>query len=452
MEDLDRLIRSKLDNYLRVFKELIKHRSVAADPKNEIKETVSYLTNILEDRGYTIQKFEAGGNPVVYAEKGGGNKSIIFYNHYDVQPPEPLEEWHTDPFDLTIKNGYIYGRGVADNKGNIVARLMAIDIFTELHGEPIKIKWMLEGEEEIGSPTLENIVDKHGSKFKADGGIWETGYIRPDNRLGFPLGYKGMVYLEIVIKKLATDTHSGYAPILPNPALFAADLISKLKKPSGEILFKQLYAGIDPEYLSIAREIMKTIPYAEINKIKEILGIDEFVGGIDAEEAYWRIVSEPSLNIAGLYSGYAGEGSKTIVPSHARIKIDIRPLPGQNPKKIYENFIQYIEKLGYKKDVDIKIHSMYPSGYTKPDEEIVKAAVEASKKAYGIEAVVTPISGGSGPIYLFTNKLGIPMAGAGVGYYASRAHAPNENIRLNDFINGVKHVYYILKHIAGIKD
>ncbi len=450
MSNLDSRVNELLDKYLSIFDQLLRLKSVAAYSNNETGETAEYLKSLFEERGYTVDLWEEGGNPVVHARIGDGGKTFIIYNHYDVQPAEPLELWKYPPFQLTIDNGHLYGRGVADNKGNIIARLMATDLFIQEYGDSYSIEWIIEGEEEVGSPTLEAVLRKHKNEIEGDAGLWETGYVRPDDRLGFSLGFKGMLYLELRIKRLNTDVHSGFAPILPNPALEMAELITKLKRSNGEILFKDIYNGIDPEYLEIAREIAEDFPYQSMGDMLGQLGLKSFVGGLTPKEAFLKIITEPSLNVAGLYSGHTGEGSKTIVPSMAGVKIDIRPIPGQDPSVILEKFKEYLNENGYE-DIEIEVHSMYPSGYTKPDEPIIKYAVEAAKDVYGAPAVVSPISGGSGPIYTFTDLLGIPLAGAGVGYYASRAHAPNENIRLNDFIKSVKHVYGMLELYFQVK-
>jgi len=277
------------------------------------------------------------------------------------------------------------------------------------------------------------------------GGIWETGYVRPDDRLSFTLGFKGMIYLEIRIRRMNVDAHSGYAPILPNAVIDLSQLITRLKKPNGEILFKNLYKDIDPEYIAIAREIARDFPADDIGKLKEVLDINDFVSGLKDREAFLKIVTEPSLNICGVYGGYTKEGSKTIVPSEAVAKMDMRPLPGQDPNKILNDFTEYLKEIGYG-DVEVKVYSIYRSGYTRPDAEIVRVAKESAVNTYGAPAVVSPMSGGSGPIYLFTDVANVPMAGAGVGYYGSKAHAPNENIRVRDFLKGVKHFYYILEN------
>ncbi|MEM4985296.1 MAG: M20/M25/M40 family metallo-hydrolase, partial [Sulfolobales archaeon] len=177
--------------------------------------------------------------------------------------------------------------------------------------------------------------------------------------------------------------------------------------------------------------------------------LKEFVRGLTGEEALRELYTKPSLNASGVYAGYTGRGSKTIVPSLAGVKIDIRPVPGQTPEKILENLKRYLSETGFS-DAEVVVHSMYPSGYTKPGEPIVRASVEAAREVYGRDPELAPLSGGSGPIYIFTDIARIPMTGAGVGYYGSRVHAPNENIRVRDFVLGMKHVALTLLNFSRL--
>jgi acetylornithine deacetylase/succinyl-diaminopimelate desuccinylase-like protein len=399
------------------------------------------VASLLRELGFKTEVASSGGYPAVLAEIGsGGNATILIYNHYDVQPPDPLEQWESDPFKLVERGGKLYGRGVADNKGNIAARIAALEtLIPYLEEIGLRVKYVIEGEEEIGSPTLERLVLDRIDWFKAGGGIWETAYIRRDGRLSISLGFKGMVYLEVKIRGASRDVHSGYSPLIPNPAWSIARLLTRLKDESGRVLIPNFYNDVDPEFLSFGEELLNQMDVSELEALREELGIKEFIGGLSGLEALKALHLGPSLNISGLYSGYTGKGSKTIVPSEAAVKLDIRLVPGQDPKKILEATVKYIEALGFK-DAEIYVESMYKAGYTKPGEAIVEASIDAAEQAYGLKPHVTPMAAGSGPVYIFTDIARIPMTGAGVGYYGSRVHAPNENIRVEDFIKGVKHV------------
>ena len=433
-------IENNYDKYIELLGSLIEYRTVAAWGDSDMSRCADHLASILRERGFSVQIKSGGGYPVVLAEAGSGSRSVLIYNHYDVQPPDPLELWESDPFKLSRRGEYLFARGVADNKGNIAARIGAIDaIMDSIDKLDLKLKLFIEGEEEIGSPTLGKVVQDNKEWIRSDGGIWETGYVRRDERLGISLGFKGMLYIEIVLKGASRDVHSGNAPLVPNPVWRMARLLSLLKDEQGKILVPGFYNDIDPEFVREGEELVRRMDFKELEEMMRELGLRSFVGGVSGYDALRKLYLEPSLNVSGLYSGYTGKGSKTIVPSIAGAKIDIRPVPGQDPEKILDNLKRYLEQNGFG-DAHIAVHSMYRSGYTRPGEAIVRATIDAAVKVYGKEPSLAPLSGGSGPMYYFTNIASTPMSGAGVGYYGSKAHAPNENIRVKDFVNGMKHI------------
>jgi acetylornithine deacetylase/succinyl-diaminopimelate desuccinylase-like protein len=445
-----RYIEDNYNKYIDLLGSLVEYKTVAAWGGDDMARCADYLASILRERGFKTQIKSGGGHPVVLAEVGSGSKSVLIYNHYDVQPPDPVELWESDPFKLSKRGDYLFARGVADNKGNIAARIGAIDaIIDSIDKLDLKIKFFIEGEEEIGSPTLERVIQDNREWIRSDGGIWETGYIRRDDRLGISLGFKGMLYIEIILKGASRDVHSGNAPLVPNPVWRMVRLLSLLKDEHGRIYVPGFYDDIDPEFVRAGEELVKKMDTAELEEMMKDLGLKSFVGGVSGYEALRKLHLEPSLNVSGLYSGYTGKGSKTIVPSIAGAKIDIRPVPGQDPEKILSNLKKYLKENGFE-DAQIVVHSMYRSGYTKPGEAIVRATVNAAIKAYGKEPSVSPLSGGSGPMYYFTNIAGTPMSGAGVGYYGSKAHAPNENIRVRDFVNGMKHFALTLIEFSAL--
>lgn len=428
------------EDYVKLLGELIEIPSVSAWGGESMTRCAGLIASILKERGYKVDIKSGGGHPTVLAEIGSGSRSVLIYNHYDVQPPDPLDLWDSDPFKLSRRGELLFGRGVADNKGNIAARIGALDMLIPyLDKLDLRVKLLIEGEEEIGSPTIARIVEDNWEWIRSDGGIWETGYVRRDGRLGISLGFKGMLYIEIILRGALRDVHSGNAPLVPNPVWRMARLLSLLKDESGRIYVPGFYDDINPRFIKAGEELIRNMDFSELEEMARELGLREFVGGVRGLDALRKLYLEPSLNVSGLYAGYTGKGSKTIVPSIAGAKIDIRPVPGQDPEKILARLREYLRASGFG-DAEIVVHSMYRSGYTDPGEKIVRASIRASLRAYGKEPSISPLSGGSGPMYYFTDLAKTPMTGAGVGYYGSRAHAPNENIRLGDFINGMKHV------------
>jgi acetylornithine deacetylase/succinyl-diaminopimelate desuccinylase-like protein len=340
-------IKNNLSRYIDLLRELVSIPSVSAYAKDEMRKCSEYISDVLREKGFKTEIVSGGGHPAVLAEIGRGSRTILIYNHYDVQPPDPLDQWSSNPFQLDIRGEHLVGRGVADNKGNIVARIAAIDsIYEHIDELGLRIKMFIEGEEEIGSPTLEKIVEMRREWLKAEGGFWETGYLRRDGRLGISLGFKGMLYIELIIRGASRDVHSGNAPLIPNPVWRMARLLTYLKREDGSILVPGFYDDIDQDFIRESEEIIRELDYEELD-------------------------TRPSLYVSGLYSGYTGRGSKTIVPSTAGVKIDIRPVPGQDPKKIFDKLKEYLERLGFT-DIEYIIHSSYPAGYTKINEKIVR--------------------------------------------------------------------------------
>ncbi len=447
-QGLNDFVDKNYERYIKILGDMISIPTVAAYARDEMRQCSRLLSDLLKERGFKVYIEEAGGHPAVLAEIGDGDRVVMIYNHYDVQPPDPLDLWKTDPFKAVVKDQFVFGRGVADNKGNIVARLGAIDyLLPYIDDLGLKIKFFIEGEEEIGSPTLAKIIEKKRDWVKADGGFWETGYVRRDDRLGISLGFKGMLYVEIILRGASRDVHSGNAPLVPNPVWRMAKLLTYLKNERGDILLPGLYEDIDPVFVQEAEEMIGELGFEELEELREELGLREFVKGLAGVDALRELYTKPSLNVSGLYGGYTGKGSKTIVPSIAGVKIDIRPVPGQDPAKILDKLKSYLNELGFG-DAEIIVHGMYPSGYTRANERIVRVSIKAAEEVYSKPPAVYPLSGGSGPIYLFTNVAKIPMTGAGVGYYGSAAHAPNENIRIRDFKKSIRHVALTLLYFS----
>ena len=448
-EEAFRFLEQNLGRYIRLLKDLVAVPSVSARGEG-VEECARLVEELLAERGFRTRIVRAGGHPAVLAEREAGEKDILIYNHYDVQPPEPLEGWEgRDPFELSEEGELLIGRGVADNKGNIAARLAAIDALLHALGElPLTVKFIVEGEEEIGSPSLPSIVREHAFFLRASGGIWETAYLGRRGELRIPLGFKGMLYLELKVRGPSRDVHSGYSPLVPNPIWRLVRLACLLKDERGRILVPGL-RDVVADLGYDAEALLAQVPFDE-EAMKRDLGLEEFVGGLTGPEALKQLYLAPALNISGIYGGYTGEGGKTVIPAEAGMKVDIRLVPGQEPGDVLKALRSYLAEEGFG-DVELRVLSSYPAGFTRPDEPVVVASARAAERVYGVPPALLPLSAGSGPMYLFTGLLGVPMTGAGVGYHGSRTHAPKENIRKPDFLAGMKHVALTLLKFAGLR-
>lgn len=452
MKELERLFRLVDESYgeaLKLLGELVSISSVSA--RGEGLEDAAYLVrDFLRDVGLEARLLSEGAPPVVYGDSGGSEATLLFYNHYDVQPPEPLEEWRSNPFELTIRNGLAFGRGVADNKGCLVARIWAVKTILEGVGElPLRVKFFVEGEEEVGSPHIKHYVERYGELFRADGGLWETAYRNRRGQLLIYLGLKGIVYLELRVKSLKTDAHSSLAPLLPNAAWRLIHLLSKLRDEGGNILIPGFYDDVEPPTPQDLK-LLEALDFDE-KDLMTLFGVDRLLGGARGLDAARRLYMEPALTVDGMLAGYTGPGSKTVIPAEAMAKIDFRLVPRQRPERVIKLLKDYLVEIGYG-DVEIIEHGLEPPARTPPDDPIVEATVTAAERVYGVRPAILPMMAGSGPMYYFTELLGIPMSSAGVGYYESKVHAPNENIRIEDFRLGIKHIIAtIFQYASNIK-
>ncbi len=420
-------------------KELLKIPSVSTIHQG-IDECAQKVKEFLEEADFETQLIKTKGHPVVFGiKKGKSDKTLLFYDHYDVQPPEPLEEWVSPPFDPQMRNNRLYARGVADNKGNFMARLEAVKTFDDL---PITIKFVVEGEEEMGSPSLEEAVRTHQDLLKADACIWEAGYKDEAKRPTMHLGVKGLCYVEIRAKGANRDLHSAYAVVVENPAWRLLRALQTLKDDKDHILIEGFYDGVNlPE--KEETDLVSTIPF-DGNLVKNLYGIDTFLRNMSDREAVSQLLYGPSCNICGIFSGYTSEGSKTVLPSKATAKVDFRLVPDQDPEKIFQLLKTHLKKHGF---ADLEVESMGPllPAKTSLKERIVRVVKDSMDAVYDKKAVIYPTMSGSGPMWLFTKVLNIPTVSIGVGDAESRVHSPNESIDLADYGEGVKVIQEIIK-------
>lgn len=406
-----------------------------------IEECAEKVETLLLEAGCDTQIIETPGHPVVFAEKKGkSDKTLLFYDHYDVQPPEPLEEWDSPPFKPEIRDNRLYARGVADNKGNIMARIEAVQKLEEL---PITVKFVIEGEEEMGSPHLESFVTEHASLLKADGCIWEAGYKDETGHPCMYCGAKGLCYVELSTQGANRDLHSASAVIIESPVWRLVQALASLKDINEQILIEGFYDDIQPPSKS-ELNLLNEIPYdGEVSK--NMLEIDRFLLNISDIEAVFRTLYAPSCNICGIISGYTGKGSKTVLPSKAMAKVDFRLVPNQDPLKIYGLLQTHLKEHGFE-DVQVVLMGPLWPAKTPIDDPLVSVVKNAMNTAHHQPPVVYPSMSGSGPMWLFTNTLNIPTVSIGVGDALSRPHSPNESIDLTDYQEGIRVIQEIITH------
>ncbi|MFW9861244.1 MAG: M20/M25/M40 family metallo-hydrolase [Candidatus Thorarchaeota archaeon] len=443
IEEVLEYIEKNIDNAIEELKEIVRIPSVAA--KNEgLYETAEFLRGKLEVLGLEAEIHEITGAPVITGFLDvDAKRTLMFYDHYDVQPAEPFDLWETPPFEPDIRDGRIYGRGVADNKGDTISRLWALKAYTDTGtGLPVNIKCIFEGEEEIGSIHFPEFVEKNKEFMKADGGIWEFGGEGYDGVQEAWLGLKGIFYVQLEIELLTRDVHSSMGCVLPSAPQRLVMALESLKGADHKILIDGFYDGMksltDAEWNAIDKIDLRE------EDIKESYGIKEFLNemsGRDFKEAYYNA---PTCTICGLTSGYQGEGSMTVLPAKASAKIDFRLVEGMDPEDIRRKFRKHLDDHGFS-DIKFLWYEGYPAGKTPVDHPFVDVVRRANAKVFD-KLRVHPTSPGSGPLYIFKDYA--PMVSIGVSDFDSKGHSPNESIKIENFRKGMLRLAYLIDEMG----
>jgi len=445
---LDLYIDRNLDKSLEELKRYVAQPSISAQNLG-LKECAALVKEMLEKRGFKAEIMATEGAPVVFAErKGKSAKTLLIYNHYDVQPPEPLELWESPPFEPEVRNGKMYGRGVSDDKSHLTSRLYAVDAILADEGElPCNIKFIIEGEEETASVHLHDFISKNLEKLKADACIWEFGGVDHRDKPMQYLGLRGICYVELSVTSLSTDVHSGLGgSILPNAAWRLTWALNSLKGVDERIRIPGFYDDVIPPSVR-DREFMDKLPDVA-DEYKSRYGAKEFIKGLKGgTDLKMEEVFVPTCTICGLTSGYQGSGSKTVQPAFASAKVDFRLVPNQKPEDILKKLRAHLDAEGFS-DVKIDFLGGEPAARTNPDDPFVKIVVDAAEEVYDAKMEIVPMIGGSGPNYPFVHDLGLPVVTMGLGYPDTKAHAPNENIRLDLYLQHAKHMVRVIKEFS----
>ncbi|GAB2323229.1 M20/M25/M40 family metallo-hydrolase [Alkalibacterium sp. m-11] len=447
LESVTEIIKAHQDefyDYLRLDSVSTQNRSILP--------TVAYVKDMIERIGGETQILDdLGGNPVVYAyfqagPEGNADKTVLFYNHYDVQPEDPVDEWETPPFEPTVVDGKLYCRGVTDNKANLVIRLYAIEhLLTSEEGLPCNVKFLIEGEEENGSPNLNAYIEKYADLFKSDGCIWEFGGKNENEQFVIETGVKGMAYFDLFVESADVDIHSSLGAVVDNAAWRLTHALASLRDKDNNVLVDGFYDDIKPPSSFALKAVHERTVSQE--KISGIYGLKHpfITDKLDwtAEEA---LAFYPTMTICGFLSGYTEEGTKTVLPRKASAKLDCRLVPGQDPQKIEQLIRQHLDRNGFS-DVELVLLKGQKAFRSDIDDPFVQTVRKSAEEIYGgpDNVVLSPTNAGTGPMYSFGQHLGIPVASSGCGHAEGKAHAPNESVRLKDFEEGTHHMVQFLK-------
>lgn len=455
MEKVIQHIENNFNNYLEELKEYISIPSISTldENKKDMITCANYVADKLKSAGMKKTKvIKTDGHPLVYGEWMGapGKPTVLIYGHYDVQPVDPLDEWKTPPFELTVKAGKMYARGANDNKGQNFVHIKSVESYFKTHGTlPCNVKFLIEGEEEIGSSNLGKFLKTNQKLLKCDAVmISDTSMFAP-NTPTVSYGLRGLCYMEIEMIGPKQDLHSGsFGGAVANPINELAKLISKLHDKNGKITIPNFYKDVQ-KMTKKEKENLKSLKFSEAKFAKE-LNVKELQGekGFGTLERLWI---RPTLDCNGIVGGFTGKGAKTVLPSKASAKISMRLVPNQDPKTVAKEFTKYVKSLAPKSvKINVKeLHGGLP--FVAPlEEKAVVAAANAASKAFKKKTVFTR-EGGSIPIVVeFNKQLNAPVILMGLGLDTDNIHSPNEHFNVSSFKSGIKASAYFLDEMSKI--
>ncbi|HVF56000.1 MAG TPA: M20/M25/M40 family metallo-hydrolase [Pyrinomonadaceae bacterium] len=445
-----------VDRHARSFTErlqsLCRMPSVAARGTG-MRSVAEQVEQMLQRIGAGTRTFKMGsGFPIVYGECGSGERCFVIYSHYDVQPVGQLTEWSSGPFAAAVTDGKLYARGASNSKGNLVARVAAIEAYQKTFGKlPVCLRFVVEGEDGIASPSLHRFTEEHGELLRADGCIWDDGYKDTNERLVLNLGFKGIAFLELRAYGARTDLHSKWGGIVPNPAWRLVQALATVVSPKGVITIDGFGSHVAP----ISTEDKQTLKTVELDEagLRREFRINGWVRGMTGKELTKELIFGPTCTICGIRTGHTEAGAKTVLPGAATARLDFRLVPDLTPELVVKLLRKHLDTRGFH-DVEINELGSAPVAKSSPKSFVARAAVESAQEIYNTLPIVYPLDPASGPVGAVcgVQHPPMPVVSFGVGYFGSNPHGPDENIRLDDFIQGVKYFGRIIHRLAELEE
>ncbi len=431
-----------LDDLMR----LLRQPSISAQNIG-VRECAALLTGQLAADGFTVQTIETPGHPMIVAEWRGapGKPTVLIYGHYDVQPPDPLDAWISPPFEPTIRDGKLFARGAGDNKGQIFAQIAAARTWLETTGGlPVNVTFLIEGEEETGSPHLADFVAAHRDLLAADLVYTSDGPVHDDAHPQVVYGVRGLLSVELRAQGATTDLHSGnWGGIAPNPAWTLVRLLGTMLDADNRVTIDGFSDDVRPPSEAVVAA-MARIPLDQHNALAAI-GLDRLPPP-EGLGYFERLMTRPTLNIAGFASGYSGAGTKTVLPSRATVKLDMRLVPDQTTDDIFAKFRGHVAR--HAPEVEVIRHGGMEPSYTPIEHPYAAIVRRAVATGFGREPVDVPLLGGSLPDAVFTRTLGLPSFLVPYANADERNHAPNENIDVARFYSGIRTAASLFAYLA----
>jgi acetylornithine deacetylase/succinyl-diaminopimelate desuccinylase-like protein len=433
--------------FLGELKDLLRIPSVSTAPehKDDVRRAADFVANDLRRIGMeNVEVISTKGHPLIYADwlHAQGKPTVLCYAHYDVQPPDPLNEWVTPPFEPTERNQNIYARGAVDDKGQLWMEIKAVEALMKGHGGklPLNVKFIIEGEEEVGGESIAAYLRKEKARLKADFAlVCDTELFAP-NLPTLCVGLRGLVYTEIEAKGAMVDLHSGmYGGAAPNPFFALIEVISKLKDSKGRILIPGFYQGVKAP-TKAELKAWKRLPFNEEHYRKTEVG-SKVLTGEPGYSVLYRTWARPTLEVHGMPGGFIAAGAKTVIPAKAAAKVSMRLVPNQNPDDVLKKYTKFLKKLTPKGiELNVKIHSKGPACVVDTNNRFIQVATEALHEIFKKDTVFIR-SGGSIPVVTdFQEALKIPSVMMGFGLPDDNLHAPNEKFHIPNFYRGIESI------------
>jgi acetylornithine deacetylase/succinyl-diaminopimelate desuccinylase-like protein len=448
------LVRANRERYLEELKAWIAVPSISAQPDHasDVRRSAEFAVARMRAAGLTeAEVLETGGHPVAYGAWLGvpGAPTILIYGHHDVQPADPLDLWTSPPFEASVRDGKIFGRGAVDDKGQCLMHLAAIEAHLRVAGRlPLNVKVVIEGEEEIGSVHFESFLAREKARLACDVVVVSDTAVFAEDVPSLTTSLRGLVGWEVVVHGPAADSHSGYfGGIVKNPLEALAQILAALKDRRGTVAVPGFYDGVR-ELSAQQRAEIAALPFDEAHEARA-LGVPALAGEAD-RPALERMWMRPTLEINGMHGGYQGAGSKTIIPSFARAKLTARLVPNQDPaqvKRAVTAFIKAVAPAGVR--VEIEEHGDVRAVETSRDHPAVMAAARAMERGFGKAPVFIGTGGTIGPVSSFDRVLHLPQVLIGVGLPDDAIHAPNEKFDLGQFFGGIETMTYLYDELAA---
>ncbi len=455
MTDLSSYLQNARPRQLEELLDFLRIPSVSTDAEHraDVRRAADFVREGLERAGLTTQIMETAGHPVVYAERVGDEDAptVLVYGHYDVQPPEPLELWTSPPFEPVVTEEKIIARGASDDKGQVYAHIKGAEALLATQGAlPVTLKFLVEGEEEIGSPSLGSFIETHRDLLAADVVVISDGAMAAPGLPTITYGLKGLAYAEVRVKGAAMDLHSGaFGGGVPNPINGLARMIAALHDDAGRVAVPGFYDAVE-EIKDAEREAFKRVPFDETEFAEELeLTATPGEAGYTVLERLW---ARPTLDVNGIGGGFQGAGAKTVIPAGAMAKISCRLVPDQRPDDIFEKLRDYLMKnvpAGLTVEVE-NLHGGEPA-LTPLDSPAVKAAAKALREVYGREPIFARTGGTIPVVSTFQKELGADVVLVGLGLESDRAHSPNESFDLVNYYRGIETSVALLEALGEVK-